>query len=1076
MTRTSTQLNGSRIASPRVRLLPSIFALAVTGSAVSVSSAVEVNFQYYRFTPTQNNPATQTQTQLSEFLFYRRGVPVDRTNVVVTGGGANAPTAGEGAGKLVDGSLATKWFSNTRDAVVFNFGTPTTIDSYNFATANDSLDRTPIRWTFEGSNDGNTWTLIDNRNGGDNAGPTTLFTYRGVVGIGGDNLPVVNFNTPTTQINATGPILEAQPAIVKNTLSTALKWNVTGTVTGVTLTPPGSTVLAADTLTPVVPPSNADTFYTLEGSNANGKSSQSLKLRAVPGTSKTARYVRYTGTQLRGNGTLTQIGEIEFFNNGNKVTVNAVTNPGGDFGGNNAEAVASINDGDYGTKWLNFNNRPIIFDFGASTAFDSYQLTTGNDAADRDPVRWILETSDDGVNWKLLEAVNQYPVPNDRRALTGKLPLSGTAVKWTGAGTGEWDATTDDWASADHRENEPVIFDDSATNRDIYVAVPVSPSFIEIDNSGAPYSFSGEAITGPAGLIKRGSGDATIYNLNSYNGAVYVTGGKLTLGNTGALGSRDTLNRLEIGGGATLDSQITLDTQRRAVVREGGGNVNVAAGATMTKIGTFDFMGTLHKTGAGSLRLQGYAGSVAPAAQDLVIDEGVVEFNHSYYNQAMPYPTNSLDILVNSLGTIRFAGNAPLGGFHLWTTFAYNQIKLVDGGSFEFTTNLNYIPSGRVAGQGRVVLQGGVITGAGEFEPVSGSATEQSTITVLPSTNPSQITGTGGMAFNPGNMWFVTEPGAVLNISRKVTGGYGFVKEGTGEIILSNDGNSYTGANAAVGAQGTVINAGTLTLANLTGSATGTSAVSIAAGATLQGTGIATGAVTAAGTIAPGTAGIGTLTVGATTLTGTLQAQIDGATSDKLVVTGDLNVTGATLAVTAANPSAATYVIASYTGNLTGSFASATVPAGYSLFVNTAAKQIEVKQGTAGETYEQWAASLSNPSAEADVDHDGLQNAIEYVLGSDAQVSSLAKQPTFVRNGNGDFVFTFQRTERSAYLNPVVEYSTSLANGSWTTFAGAVVSAPVDGSATVTATLPASLASSNGKLFARLRVTVPAAQ
>lgn len=1074
MTRTTTQQNPGRSTSPRVRLLPALFTLAVTGSAVC--PAVEVNFQQYRFTPTSNQAAgatPHTQNQISEFVFYRQGQAINMSAATVSGGGA--PPANEGVDKLVDGRVDTKWFNNNYAPIVFNFGAPTPVDSYNFATANDSLDRTPDRWTIEGSNDGTTWVTVDNRTLADNPGPVTLFTYRGVVGIGGDNLPTIaTFNTATTEINPTGPIFEAQPGIVKNTLGTALKWNVTGTFTDVTLTPPGSPVVATTASSPVVPPSGADTFFTLEGTNANGKSSQSLKLRAVPGTSKTARYVRYTGTMLRGNGTLTQIGEIEFFNNGSKVTVNAVTNPSGDNGGNAGEAVGSINDGNYGSKWLNHNNRPVIFDFGTPTTFDSYQFTTGNDAADRDPIRWIFETSDDGVSWKLLEAVNHYPMPNERRTLTGKLPLSGTTQKWTGAADGEWDTTTNNWTGANYRDNEPVVFDDSATNRDVWVATSQAPSFIEVDNSGEAYSISGEPITGLGGLVKRGSGELSLYSSNRFNGAVYALGGKLNLGALNALGARDTRNNLELGNGVILNPQVTDTTQRRTVVREGGATINVDGTNTFTTIGTFDLYGTLHKTGTGTLRLQTYSGSRAPATQDIVVDGGTVEFNHSYYNQALPYPTNSLDITVNSSGRLLFAGNAPLGGFHAWTTFAYNQIKLVDGGIFEFTTNLNYIPSGRVAGQGRVVLQGGVITGGGEFEPVVGSAAEQSTITVLPSTNPSQITGTGGFALNPGNMWFITEPGAVLNISRRISGGYGFVKEGTGEIIISGDANTYTGVNAIADVKGTNINAGTLTLANAAGSATGTSPVNIAAGATVQGTGSATGAYTIAGTAAPAGSGIGTLTLGATTLTGTLQAQIDGATSDKLVVNGDLNLTGGTLTVTATTPTEATYVIASYTGNLTGSFASSNVPAGYTLFVNTAAKQIEIKQGTGGgETYEQWSAGFSNTSAEADIDGDGLPNGIEFVLGSDAQVNSLAKLPTFVRNGNGDFVFTFSRTERSVYLNPVVEYSTSLTDASWTTFNAAVVSAPVDGSATVTATLPATLAGPDGKLFARLRVTVP---
>ena len=127
MKRHTTDPKGNRSAAPRVRLLPAIFTLAVTGSAVC--PAVEVTYQYYRFSPKLNAPDTVTATQLSEFLFYRRGAEVSRADVVVTGGGANAPETAEGAGKLIDGSLESKWFSGGRDAVFLNFVAATTIFS-----------------------------------------------------------------------------------------------------------------------------------------------------------------------------------------------------------------------------------------------------------------------------------------------------------------------------------------------------------------------------------------------------------------------------------------------------------------------------------------------------------------------------------------------------------------------------------------------------------------------------------------------------------------------------------------------------------------------------------------------------------------------------------------------------------------------------------------------------------------------------------------------------------------------------------------------------------------------------------
>lgn len=1073
---------------PRVRLLPAILTLLATGSAVS--QAVEVTFQHYRFTPTVTQsdagvtPAT-TQTQLSEFIFYRRGEMIDRSLITVTGGGS-APEGVEGASKLNDGNLQTKWFSGAFSPVVFSFAAPTTVDAYNFATANDSLDRTPRRWLLEGSNDNANWVLIDNRNGGDNARPNALFTYRGIVFIGGGSpLPVIagSFGTPVTQINATGPILESLPSIVKNGSASALKWSVTGTTSDPTLTP-GGTVTAANTNYPITPAADGDTYYTFEGTNASGRTSRSHKFRAVPGTSATTRYIRFTGIALRGNGILTQIGEMEFFNAGVKIPVQTVTNPGGDNGNNAAEAVGSINDGNYGSKWLNHNNRPVIFDFGSAQTFDAYQFTTGNDASDRDPVRWMLEVSDDGTTWKTLEAANNYPAPDERRALTGKLPLSGTSALWSGTTSGEWNTTSTDWTLAGtsspaiaFRNNEPAFFDEASSIRDVNITTPVAPSIVDVTNATGTYSFSGSPITGLGSIVKRGAGELVLQTPNSFNGAVHIFGGKLTVNDAQALGAQDAMTRIELGGGATLATPVTQRNQRRLVVREDGGTVEVQDGATLTKSGATDFMGTLHKTGSGTLRLENYAGSRAAAATDLVVDEGTVDFATNYYaNNPTPYaPASTLKIVVNENGRLLFSTSSPLGGFHTWTTLSTEQIH-VNGGLFEIGSNLTYLPLGKTAnGQGRLALQGGALTGGGVFEPVVGTATELTTISILPSEFPSSITGTGEVALNPGPLLLITEPGSVVNVNRRIVGGYGFTKEGAGELVIASA-NTYTGVNIPTWLTapiGTEITAGTLTLANLTGSATGTSAVNIAAGATLRGAGTASGNVTVNGTITPGDEEFtpyATLALGNTALNGPVKLDLDGTEADKIAVTGTITIGAtATLEITG-TPTAPSYTLISHTGARTGTFAGFTAPAGYSLVYGTNA--VSLVSNTA-DAYTTWAAGLTDSSPSGDPDGDGIQNILEFVLNSNGAVQSFGDLPVATRNGAGDFVFTFVQDADSTYLNPVIEYTTTL-DGEWVTFSGATVQTgtPSAGLNTVTATLPASLAP-DGKIFARLRVEVP---
>lgn len=150
-----------------------------------------------------------------------------------------------------------------------------------------------------------------------------------------------------------------------------------------------------------------------------------------------------------------------------------------------------------------------------------------------------------------------------------------------------------------------------------------------------------------------------------------------------------------------------------------------------------------------------------------------------------------------------------------------------------------------------------------------------------------------------------------------------FTKAGTGTLVLS-------GANTYLGT--TTVNGGLLRIDGSLGSAD----VTVASGATLGGTGtigmLAGGTVTiqAGGHHAPG-ASIGTQTInGNYRLAGTLDVEIDPTSADKVVVSGNVDVTGGTLALheltgTGWQPSQTYTIIDNQGANaVTGQFASIT--------------------------------------------------------------------------------------------------------------------------------------------------------
>ena len=73
-------------------------------------------------------------------------------------------TGQQGCGELpqntVDGT-SSKWFDATGGDLVFTFGSPVTVASYDWQTGNDALFRDPTKWTLEGSNDGQSFVIVD---------------------------------------------------------------------------------------------------------------------------------------------------------------------------------------------------------------------------------------------------------------------------------------------------------------------------------------------------------------------------------------------------------------------------------------------------------------------------------------------------------------------------------------------------------------------------------------------------------------------------------------------------------------------------------------------------------------------------------------------------------------------------------------------------------------------------------------------------------------------------------------------------------------------------------------------------
>ena len=452
------------------RTLPPLLAL---NAFLAASASAQVTYQHYRFEPTRLY-ANGGTIQLSEFVFSSNGsrlnlvannpeaVPapvvgqdgtaVDMVPVTVTGG-SRAITDGEGALKIIDGATGTKWLTGLNDNggtarfLHFDFTAPVTIDSYSFATGGDTAtypNRNPIDWKVWGRNsDVEEWVLID-RITGHPSNPANQ-TFQQDFPVTGEIAPEIAYFDYS---------FESYPIVLDGT-PVSIEWDaydfeLLNDPQTLSLTPSGGEPAPAlSGARDVTPPANADTVYTLTSTYGTRSTSKTLMIRSVTGGSANHRFYRFTPIALRPGADAHQLSEFSFFHNGTELNLFAtnaafppltgsngtnddlvnviVTNPGGTQPAN----APLLTDGLTDTKLLDGRVQPVVFEFEQATAIDSYRFTTANDAQQRDPVKWILEGSGDGIEWTLIDNVTafSYPTPTLRLQHTQIFPLPGVSLQ-----------------------------------------------------------------------------------------------------------------------------------------------------------------------------------------------------------------------------------------------------------------------------------------------------------------------------------------------------------------------------------------------------------------------------------------------------------------------------------------------------------------------------------------------------------------------------------------------------------------------------------------------------------------------
>ena len=482
--------------------------------------------------------------------------------------------------------------------------------------------------------------------------------------------------------------------------------------------------------------------------------------------------------------------------------------------------------------------------------------------------------------------------------------------------------------------------------------------------SGDPLTLGG-TIDG-AGQLAVGQGSLVLTGNNTYAGGTTVTDGALTVSNDANLG--------DASGGITLDNATLIttgdvDSSRDITVSAAGGQITTAAGTSFTTSGGLGGDGTIYKSGAGTLEIDGdanQAGGVAVSGGTLVLNG-----DNGYMGSTIVAGGSTLQINSEKALGATLGGGLLLAGSTLATTGDVDlskQVSLIGGAEFNIGAGTTMTSGGEIIGQGPVVKTGTgtlVLDHANSF--TGDTDIRSGTVQISADNN----LGTGGdLVFQGGELHTTgnvassrdlvldtanglvdTDVGTKMTTSGTVAGNGALVKYGAGTLevdgVASHTGGTYvldgtlvlTGNNTYTG--GNTLYGGTLQVAsdaNLGATSNGidlaggslhtTGSFNTARNITLDGSGtIATDAgtkVTATGTVS-GLSGLvkngaGTLEIdGVASHTGGTTVN-DGTLilGGKNTYTGGNTINGGTLQVSSdANLGAASNNIAINGGNLT---------------------------------------------------------------------------------------------------------------------------------------------------------------
>jgi len=477
-----------------------------------------------------------------------------------------------------------------------------------------------------------------------------------------------------------------------------------------------------------------------------------------------------------------------------------------------------------------------------------------------------------------------------------------------------------------------------------------------------------DLVVGDQIFISPGSGATTTWNINGTS--TVVVGGPLRVGadagtDTNAQGDiilNDTAT-------VTANSWVTIgengdDTNSGSVTLNDNSQFNIPSG--------FDFNIGDTNSGTGVVNVNDSASLDSPGQIFL----GKNQFSDGTINMTG--------------GTVTAGSWVNIAGVQGGSTGELN----VSGGTFNHTATKDANSNINVGdhGVGEATVSGTGIIQSVRFVSIANNPTAFGTLNIGNGSAGGTIiapavrggAGDSAVFFDGGTLQATVDEADFLNATLvEVFGGSGTIDSSTFTVTSAANIVGTQGGDLIKTGSGTLYLNGTIDLNGIT---------TVSAG-TLGGTGTLTGdlEVLAGASLAPGNS-VGTLAAGTTFIEGDYAYEIDGASGDLLAVTGDLTLeTGSTLTITELSAgSEAVYVVASYTGSLTGTFDGGItgLPSGWTIdYAYAGGTQIALINPNPS-AYNAWIAGFypgeTDPAiigSGADPDGDNQSNIVEFALG-----------------------------------------------------------------------------------------------